>query len=86
MSTIYKGRCPENLTAHLLDVLNDVFFSEDADTNFLDLLPKLYKDKYNPAYNNLVITEDGIIKAAVGCFPSKAVVAGRELNILIDTT
>ena len=82
MSNIYKGRCPENLTAHLLDVLNDVFFSEDPDTNFLDLLPKLYKDKYNPAYNNLIISEDGVIKAAIGCFPTKALVAGRELNIL----
>ncbi len=82
MSNIYKGRCPENLTAHLLDVLNDVFFSEDPNTNFLDLLPKLYKDKYNPAYNNLIIAEDGVIKAAIGCFPSKACVAGRELNIL----
>ena len=82
MSNIYKGRCPEELTAHLLDVLNDVFFSEDPNTNFLDLLPKLYKDKYNPAYNNLIISEDNVIKAAIGCFPSKAVVAGRELNIL----
>ncbi len=82
MNSIYKGRCPENLTAHLLDVLNDVFFSEDPATNFLDLLPKLYKDRYNPAYNNLIIAEDGVIKAAVGCFPSNACVAGRELNIL----
>ncbi len=83
MGNIYKGRCPEELTAHLLDVLNDVFFRDDPKKpDFLSLLPKLYKDKFNPAYNNLIISEDGEIKAAVGCFPSQAYAAGRKMRIL----
>lgn len=82
MSNNYKGRCPENLTQHLIEMLDDVFFSRDPNTRFLPLLPKLYKNQYNPAYNNLIIAEDDVIKAAIGCFPSKAIVAGKELRIL----
>lgn len=82
MSNIYKGRCPENLTQQLIDMLDNVFFLRDPNTRFLPLLPKLYKEQYKPAYNNLIIAEDGDIKAAVGCFPSKVNVAGKELRIL----
>lgn len=82
MADIYKGRCPEELTSHLIEVLDDVFFSEEPNQDFLSLLPKLYKDKFNPAYNNLVITENGVIKAAVGCFPSEVYAAGRKLRVL----
>ena len=79
---IYKGRCPEKHTKQLIEVLNDVFFSEEPNQDFLSLLPKLYKDKFNPAYNNVVIMEDDAIKAAVGCFPSEVYAAGRSLNVL----
>ena len=82
MSNFYKGRCPENLTRHLIEVLDDVFFSRDPNTRFLPLLPKLYKNQYNPAANNLIIAEDNVIKAAIGCFPSTVNVAGKQLRNL----
>lgn len=83
MANIYKGRCPEKYSKQLIDVLNDVFFSEDPNKqDFLSLLPKLYKDKFRPAYNNVVIMEGEEIKAAVGCFPSTVSAAGRKLRVL----
>ncbi len=80
---LYKGRCAEEDTKELLEMLDDVFFSEDEEATkrtFLELLPKLYKDRYNPAYNNVIIKEDGAIKAAIGCYPIDVTAAGRKLR------
>ena len=50
MSNIYKGRCPEKYTEELIGMLDTVFFTDDPDKRkFMELLPKLYKDKYSPA-------------------------------------
>lgn len=65
----------------LIETLDEVFFSEE-DTRFLTLLPKLYKEQYNSAENNLLIKEDGVIKAAVGCYPINVTAAGRKLRIM----
>lgn len=83
MENIYKGRCPEKYTAELIDTLDKVFFTDDPNNQkFMTLLPKLYKDKYSPAYNNVVVMEGKEIKGAVGCYPLNAVAAGRKLKIL----
>ena len=83
MSKIYKGRCPEKYTNQLIDMLDTVFFSQDPNNQkFMGLLPKLYKDKYSPAYNNVVVMEGEEIKGAVGCYTLNAVAAGRKLKIL----
>ena len=83
MNNIYKGRCPEKYTNELIEMLDTVFFSNDPNNQkFMELLPKLYKDKYSPAYNNVVVMEGEEIKGAVGCYPLDAVVAGRKLRIL----
>lgn len=65
----------------LIETLDEVFFSEE-DTRFLTLLPKLYKEQYNPAEHNLILREDGVIKAAVGCYPINVTAAGRKLRIM----
>ncbi len=83
MNMIYKGRCPEKYTNELIETLDTVFFSNDPNNQkFMTLLPKLYKDKYSPAYNNVVVMEGEEIKGAVGCYPLNAVAAGRKLKIL----
>ncbi|MBR3818645.1 MAG: GNAT family N-acetyltransferase, partial [Clostridia bacterium] len=83
MSEIYKGRCPETHTKQLIEMLDTVFFSQDPNNQkFMELLPKLYKDKYSPAYNNVVVMEGEEIKGAVGCYTLNAVAAGRKLKIL----
>lgn len=83
MNNIYKGRCPEKYTKELIEMLDTVFFTDDPNNQkFITLLPKLYKDKYSPAYNNVVVMEGEEIKGAVGCYPLNAVAAGRKLKIL----
>lgn len=82
---LFKGRGAKEDEKELLEVLDDVFFSEDDEEtkrNFLELLPKLYKDQYNPGYNNVIIKEDGAIKAAIGCYPLNVTAAGRSLKIM----
>ena len=82
---IYKGRGAKADEKELLEVLDDVFFSDDDEATkrtFLELLPKLYKDKYNPGYNNVIIKEDGAIKAAIGCYPIDVTAAGRNLRCM----
>ena len=83
--SLYKGRCKKEDTNQLLDMLDDVFFAEDGgepEIRFIELLPKLYKDEYEPAYNNVIVSEDGVIKAAVGCYPMEVRAAGRQLKVL----
>lgn len=84
MPEVYIGRCDKALTNELIETLNEVFFSEEPEetrNDFLGLLPKLYKDKYEPAYNNVIVAEDGKIKGAVGLFPMTAYVDGEEIRI-----
>lgn len=79
---LYKGRAKKEDTKQLMEMLDDVFFRDDEENrDFLSLLPKLYKEKYNPSYNNYIISEDGEIKAAVGLYPAQAFAAGRELRV-----
>ena len=44
---ITKGFGCKNDEKELIAALNDIFFSEEPHNNFMDLLPKLYKDKFN---------------------------------------
>ncbi|MEE1011206.1 MAG: GNAT family N-acetyltransferase, partial [Acutalibacteraceae bacterium] len=78
---ITKGFGTKNDEKELIETLNEVFFSEE-DIDFLFLLPKLYKEQYNPAENNIILKEDGVIKAAVGCYPVNVTVAGKKLRIM----
>ena len=67
----------------LLDMLDDVFFSEEAPESrrdFLALLPKLYKKQYKPWGNNFVVREGEALKAAAGLYMCELVVAGQPLR------
>ena len=80
---ICKGKVNSEEREQLLAMLDDVFFIEDKPEtrrNFLELLPKLYKEEYDPCANNFTVTEDGEIKAAVGLYYDDAVAAGRKLK------
>ena len=82
---IYKGRGTKEDEKELLEVIDDVFFSEDDEAtkrNFLELLPSLYKEQYEPGYNNVIIKEDGVIKVAIGCYPREVTAAGRSLKVM----
>lgn len=80
---IYKGKVSPEEREQLLAMLDDVFFIDDEPEtrrNFLELLPKLYKEEYDPCGNNFTVSEDGEIKAAVGLYYDDAVAAGRKLK------
>lgn len=79
---ITKGFGCKNDEKELIAALDDIFFSEEPHNNFMDLLPKLYKDKFNCGERNMILKEDGVIKAAIGCFPLEAVAAGRKMKIM----
>lgn len=84
MGSLYKGVCKREDSEKLLNMLDDVFFRDDEPErkrSFLKLLPKLYKEKYDPASRNFIVSENGEIKAAVGLYPMTAAVAGKTLKI-----
>ena len=82
MEELYIGRGKDEDNAALLTFLDQVFFAdEEEDTRFLELLPKIYKDQYRPAYNNFVVQEaDGAFRAAVGNFDNDMTVGGVDLK------
>ena len=82
MENLYIGRGKDEDNAALLAFLDEVFFAEEeGDTKFLELLPKIYKDQYRPAYNNFVAQQpDGAFRAAVGNFDNDMTVGGVDLK------
>lgn len=82
MEKLYYGRGKDEDNKKLIAFLDEVFFSDDDDgTNFLDLLSKIYKDKYRPAYNNFVVQdEDGNFRSAVGNFYNDMLVGGENIK------
>lgn len=59
----------------LVDFINYVFSQDGEESDFISLLPKLYKKEYNTMKNHYIVKENTKIKAVVGAFP-------MELNIL----
>lgn len=53
----------------LIALLDKIFkFPNERVDTFKTLLPKLYKDKYHPAQNNIILDVDGDMRAAVGVY------------------
>jgi len=78
---IYKGRGSADMRDDFLDFINLVFGFNGNDKDFLKLLPKLYKEEYNPCENNYVVTENGKLKAAIGVFPRTMQVLDETLSV-----
>lgn len=78
---IYKGRGNGIDREDYLDFINYVFGFNGNDTDFLKLLPKLYKPEYQPCENSYVVTEDGKLKAAIGVFVREQSVGGETLSV-----
>ena len=79
MGTLYKGRGTGLDRIAYIDFINYVFGFNGANEDFLKLLPKLYKEEYDPCHNSFVVTEDGEFRAAVGVFPRTVSVMGETL-------
>ena len=78
---IYKGRGNGIDREDYLDFINYVFGFNGNDTDFLKLLPKLYKPEYQPCENSYVVTENGKLKAAIGVFVREQSVCGETLFV-----
>ena len=82
MAQLYYGRGKDEDNKKLIAFLDEVFFSEEDDTReFLQLLPKIYKDKYRPAYNNFVVQdENGTFRSAIGNFYNDMLIGGEQVK------
>ncbi len=71
------NRIPYTDFMQLIDL---TFGFSTPETQFLGLLPKLYREERRPQDHNYVVTEDGVLAAAVGAFDHTVTVMGRTLR------
>ena len=76
---IYCGRGNHIPYADYMELINVSFSFFKPEQKFEGLLPKLYREEYRPQDQNYVVTEDGVITAAVGAYDHELVVCGRRL-------
>lgn len=79
MSELNFGRGNASQRDDYLDFINLVFGFNGDDRDFMKILPNLYKEQYDPCYNNFIATEDGKFRAAVGVYPRTFSVMGEAL-------
>ena len=79
MGELYFGRGNASQRDDYLDFINLVFGFDGDEEDFLKLLPNLYKEEYDPCYNNFIATEDGKFRAAIGVYPRTFSVMGETL-------
>ncbi len=82
VNNLYYGRGRDEDNKKLLSFLDEVFFTDDPEKrDFLNLLPKCYKDRYRPAYNNFVVQDEhGEFRSAIGSFYNNMTVGGEQLK------
>ncbi len=63
----------------LMALIDLTFGFQTPETQFLGLLPKLYKPEYRPQDSNYVVLEDGKAVAAVGAYDHEVTIAGHHI-------
>ena len=79
MSEMYFGRGNASMRDDYLDFINYVFGFNGNERDFMKILPNLYKEEYDPCYNNFIALEDGKFRAAIGVYPRSFSVMGETL-------
>ncbi|HAX84058.1 MAG TPA: hypothetical protein DCY15_06240 [Ruminococcaceae bacterium] len=81
-NNLYYGRGKDEDNKKLIAFLDEVFFTDDPEErDFLNLLPKCYKDQYRPAYNNFVVQdENGEFRSAIGSFYNEMTVGDEQIK------
>ena len=81
MANIYKGRGRKEDYEALMKTLDNVFEFDkpESTSNFLKMLPKLYKEKHDPAHNNFIIKNGERVEAAVGLYYSDVFVGDEKI-------
>ena len=77
---IFCGRGKDIPYSDFMHLINLTFGFETPETQFLGLLPKLYREERRPQDSNYVVTEDGILCAAVGAYDHTITVCGETLT------
>lgn len=77
MSEIYCGRGTNVSYDEYMTLINRVFGFTTPEQMFEGLLPKLYKPHLAPQESSSVVTEDGVLVAAVGAFDHQISVCGE---------
>lgn len=76
---VYCGRGNRIPYADFMRLIDLTFGFETPEMRFLGLLPKLYREEHRPQDSNYVVTEDGILVAAVGAYDHEITVCGHVL-------
>ena len=74
-------KADENDYEELIDFINYVFSHSGESTDFLSLLPKLYKNKDKIKYHH-IIKVDNRIKGVVGAFPITLRILDEKVNVV----
>ena len=76
---IYCGRGHRVAYTDYMDFIDMVFGFTTPEQKFLGLLPKLYREYRRPQDSNYVVTENDVIKAAVGAYDHEISVCGVKI-------
>lgn len=76
---IFCGRTADIPYADFMDLINRSFGFSTPETQFLGLLPKLYREEHRPQEQNYIVTEDGVLCTAVGAYDHALTVGGDIL-------
>ncbi len=82
MENLYKGTGNIKDYEQSLDFLNWVFFSDDpeeSETDFLSMLPKLYKKEYDHCSENQIVALNDKWQAAVGLYVDEMDICGEKI-------
>lgn len=76
---IFYGKGNHIPHADFMDFIDMVFGFTTDEQKFIGLLPKLYREHRRPQDSNYVVTENGVIKAAIGAYDHEIIVCGMKL-------
>ena len=79
MSPIHCGRGYNIPYVDFMNLIDTCFGFNTPETRFIGHLPKCYREEYRPQDQNYVVTEDGVLTAAVGAYDHEIVVCGRHI-------
>lgn len=78
---IHMRHGEDSQNKELIEMLDLTFDFTQNNDSFINLLPKLYKDKYHPAKNNIILDVQGDMRAAVGLYYNNIEVCGEKLKV-----
>lgn len=78
---IHMRHGDDSQNKELLELLNKSFDFTGEEDKFETLIPKLYKDKYHPAKNNIILDVGGDMRAAVGTYYNTLNIGETKLSV-----